>query len=88
MVELAGAGICLNLPVPGIGGKLLEPRLEVGELLWGKTTDGGLKLLNAHGGRTLPRENSPGKVRGVKPPNESKLSDGSWRRKTRDTEKT
>ena len=48
MVELAGAGIRLDLSVPRIGSKLLVPRSEMGELLRAKTTDGRLNLLNAH----------------------------------------
>ncbi len=68
MVEFARAGICLDLPVPNVSSELLEPGLEVSELLWGKVTDGGLKLLDAHR-RSLPKEDSPGKGKASEPPN-------------------
>ena len=53
MIELASTGVSLNLRVPGISGKLLKPRLEVGKVLAGQSGNGKLKLLNAHDGGSL-----------------------------------
>ena len=63
MVELASTSICFNLAVPRLGGELLEPRLEKGELFRGKATDSGLKFLDAHNRETLRRGNNFDKVR-------------------------
>jgi hypothetical protein len=62
MVELASASICLHPAVPSLGGELLKPRLEAGELFRGKAADGGLKFLDAHSKKILQRRNNFDKV--------------------------
>ena len=54
MIQLTSLRICLDLSIPSISGKFLEPRLELSKFLRSEVTDGELKFLDAHGKKLSP----------------------------------
>lgn len=60
-VEVAGTAIRLNLTVPCLRRKLLEPLREASKLILGKSRNGRFKILNAHG-RIIRGKKCPGNV--------------------------